>query len=259
MDYACGPFYVNAIVRCRFVLHYSLIWLSIIYDSVAVVIAFFFCYSPFHAQRVLASIMTRFQIKSKTYYRYHVVLTHISGITYYLSATINPILYQVMSRKFRIAFKDTFGRWLPCFRRNLPDITYSNIVGGVSSYKLSRTGSFYSNGSFRRSSVNFEPSLYTPSVMRKSNTAEHLPFGGSGDGGDRCGGGDSLSVNMNTKPDQSNMGNMSLSISEQKINGHQTSSNLNLHTNHPIIQQQKTRPEPNIKTNTFLDVPSFKF
>lgn len=34
-------------------------------------------------------------------------MTHVSGITYYLSATINPILYSILSLKFRGAFKDT--------------------------------------------------------------------------------------------------------------------------------------------------------
>lgn len=65
-----------------------------------------------------ATLMNRFSLKSKTYFMYHVVLTHISGVlfnnfnnyknfnnsflyqvTYYLSSTINPILYQLMSRK----------------------------------------------------------------------------------------------------------------------------------------------------------------
>lgn len=40
------------------------------------------------------------------------LLTHISGITYYVSATINPILYSIMSLKFRQAFKDTLGHCL---------------------------------------------------------------------------------------------------------------------------------------------------
>lgn len=112
--------------------------------------------------------MHRFSIQSKSIHYVYSMLTHISGVTYYLSATINPILYQVMSRKFRIAFRDTFGYCLPCFQSDLPEITYSNIIGGVSSYKLSRTGSFYSNGSFRRSSVNLNAS--TPSSIKKINS-----------------------------------------------------------------------------------------
>ena len=35
---------------------------------------------------------------------YH-TLTYISGIFYYLSTTVNPLLYNIMSNKFREAFK----------------------------------------------------------------------------------------------------------------------------------------------------------
>ncbi|KPM11525.1 7 transmembrane receptor (rhodopsin family)-like protein 16 [Sarcoptes scabiei] len=98
--------------------------------KIAVVIAFFFCYSPFHAQRVLATTMHRNKLKSPTIHYVYVILTHISGVTYYLSATINPILYQLMSRKFRIAFKDTFGFCSPCLQNDLPEISYLNMIGG---------------------------------------------------------------------------------------------------------------------------------
>jgi hypothetical protein len=33
------------------------------------------------------------------------VITYISGIMYYMSTTINPFLYNIMSLKFRAAFK----------------------------------------------------------------------------------------------------------------------------------------------------------
>ncbi|KFM74368.1 hypothetical protein X975_10254, partial [Stegodyphus mimosarum] len=39
----------------------------------------------------------------------YTILTYISGVTYYVSATINPILYSIMSNKFRQAFKDTLA------------------------------------------------------------------------------------------------------------------------------------------------------
>nr|XP_027204166.1 trissin receptor-like [Dermatophagoides pteronyssinus] len=131
---------------------------SVIRMLVAVVIAFFFCYSPFHAQRVLATSMHRYKIQSSTIHYVYVLLTHISGITYYLSATINPILYQLMSRKFRLAFKDTFGNCCPCWRPSMPEITYNymNIVGpvsgGGSTYQLNRIPSFQNNYQYRRPS-----------------------------------------------------------------------------------------------------------
>ncbi|KAK8768976.1 hypothetical protein V5799_014559 [Amblyomma americanum] len=43
------------------------------------------------------------------------LLTYVSGVTYYVSATINPILYSTMSLKFRQAFRDTLMRC--CGRR----------------------------------------------------------------------------------------------------------------------------------------------
>lgn len=41
------------------------------------------------------------------------IITYVSGVLYYISATINPILYNVMSLKFRGAFKNTLFK---CFR-----------------------------------------------------------------------------------------------------------------------------------------------
>ncbi|KAH8864084.1 Neuropeptides capa receptor [Schistosoma japonicum] len=69
---------------------------------VAVVVAFFICWAPFHLQRVLTSSnvqMTWFFID---------FLFYVSGFLYYMSATVNPILYSLMSARFRRAFISTF-------------------------------------------------------------------------------------------------------------------------------------------------------
>ncbi|UXI15701.1 hypothetical protein NH340_JMT01644 [Sarcoptes scabiei] len=86
---------------------------AVIKMLVAVVIAFFFCYSPFHAQRVMAIVMARNDVSEENFVQIFTLLTHISGITYYLSSTINPILYQIMSKKFQLAFRET----IPCLNR----------------------------------------------------------------------------------------------------------------------------------------------
>lgn len=76
----------------------------------AVVVSFFICWLPFHAQRILAQYLAAHwgedngllvDLHFKTFY--------ISGVLYYLSPTINPILYQLMSAKFRLAFRETFN------------------------------------------------------------------------------------------------------------------------------------------------------
>ncbi|KAG8196104.1 hypothetical protein JTE90_007840 [Oedothorax gibbosus] len=74
--------------------------------QVAVVVAFFLCWAPFHAQRLMAIYIVN---KTPTAVVIYTTLTHISGVTYYVSATINPILYSIMSNKFRQAFKDTLA------------------------------------------------------------------------------------------------------------------------------------------------------
>ncbi|GFS59532.1 pyrokinin-1 receptor [Trichonephila clavipes] len=81
----------------------------------AVVISFAICWSPFHAQRLLATYTTDV---TPTLVVTFTILTYISGVTYYLSATINPILYQLMSVKFRQAFKDTFIVCCKCLRES---------------------------------------------------------------------------------------------------------------------------------------------
>lgn len=75
---------------------------------VAVVVSFFICWVPFHAQRLLASYLVRDENQNQLLMDIYHRLTYISGVMYYLSSTINPLLYQLMSAKFRLAFKETF-------------------------------------------------------------------------------------------------------------------------------------------------------
>lgn len=79
--------------------------------SVAVVVAFFLCWAPFHAQRLLAVYLSNAskeaQESSATAY---IILTYTSGVLYFLSTTINPLLYNIMSNKFREAFKVSYSR-----------------------------------------------------------------------------------------------------------------------------------------------------
>ncbi|XP_048524352.1 pyrokinin-1 receptor isoform X2 [Dendroctonus ponderosae] len=78
---------------------------------VAVVVAFFICWAPFHVQRLYTIYATFPKPDEKThslYLQIYALVTYISGVLYYISATTNPILYSIMSVKFREAFKETF-------------------------------------------------------------------------------------------------------------------------------------------------------
>lgn len=91
----------------------------------AVVVSFIICWTPFHAQRLIAT----YADQTAAMILLFTVLTYISGVTYYLSATVNPILYQVMSLKFRQAFVDTFGCCWPnsATSKSNADLTFASF------------------------------------------------------------------------------------------------------------------------------------
>lgn len=76
---------------------------SVIRMLSAVVIMFFVCWAPFHAQRLLYV----YAQASDYYPDLNEWLYILSGCLYYFSTTINPILYNLMSIKYRQAFKQT--------------------------------------------------------------------------------------------------------------------------------------------------------
>ncbi|XP_054716921.1 pyrokinin-1 receptor-like [Uloborus diversus] len=86
---------------------------GIIKMLVAVVVSFFLCWLPFHVQRLMATYVVH---PTYLFNVTFVVVTYLSGVSYYVSATLNPILYQLMSLKFQQAFKDTFGPLSRCLR-----------------------------------------------------------------------------------------------------------------------------------------------
>ncbi|KAF9796915.1 hypothetical protein SFRURICE_016583, partial [Spodoptera frugiperda] len=76
---------------------------TIIRMLAAVVVAFFVCWAPFHFQRLFFIYGT----SSRHYHTINEYLFYVAGAFYYISATVNPILYNVMSHRYRIAFSET--------------------------------------------------------------------------------------------------------------------------------------------------------
>ncbi|XP_072394156.1 pyrokinin-1 receptor-like [Diabrotica undecimpunctata] len=82
---------------------------------VAVVAAFFICWAPFHAQRLLAVYLSTASIETQEMFSdFYLYLMYVSGLLYFISTTVNPVLYHIMSKKFRTAFKDTFSQLCGC-------------------------------------------------------------------------------------------------------------------------------------------------
>ena len=73
----------------------------ILFFLVSVVVLFFVSWAPFHFQR-----LGYVYFKHLSFYRaVNQILFYLSGCFYFLSSTLNPILYNVMSAKYRNAFK----------------------------------------------------------------------------------------------------------------------------------------------------------
>ncbi|KAK4881183.1 hypothetical protein RN001_004502 [Aquatica leii] len=101
-------------------------------NNFAVVVAFFVCWAPFHTQRLVAiygTIPIDHEDRQK-FFKIYEIVTYTSGILYYFSTTINPVLYNIMSNKFREAFKETFTRCcgLVFFKTKHPKRTYSILT-----------------------------------------------------------------------------------------------------------------------------------
>lgn len=75
---------------------------TVIWMLAAVVFCFFLCWAPFHAQRLIYMYANQ----SPYFYKLNEWMFYITGILYYLSSTLNPILYNVMSNKYRTAFRE---------------------------------------------------------------------------------------------------------------------------------------------------------
>lgn len=104
-------------------------------------ITFFVCWAPFHAQRLLF-------LYARDWKHFNTVNTwlfSVAGWLYYVSCTINPILYNVMSHRYRVAFRETLcGRrrgFGPGFTRDQSSFRETTMDVGSESSKLLRVRS----------------------------------------------------------------------------------------------------------------------
>ncbi|XP_062716288.1 pyrokinin-1 receptor-like [Aedes albopictus] len=128
---------------------------------VAVVATFFFCWAPFHAQRLMAVYGAVTNTDNEFFFQVYTYLTYISGILYFLSTCINPLLYHIMSHKFRDASRRTLKLSCCGVDAKRPD-------GQTHTYSaLSRYGITGNNGSFK---TNANAQYGTPITANRPST-----------------------------------------------------------------------------------------
>ncbi|XP_076444887.1 uncharacterized protein LOC143282893 [Babylonia areolata] len=71
---------------------------------VAVTVAFIICWAPFHTQRLMVLYVHRWTPELLAAQSH---IFYVSGVLYFVSSTVNPILYNVISRRYRVAFRQT--------------------------------------------------------------------------------------------------------------------------------------------------------
>ncbi len=73
------------------------------------VICFFLCWFPYHCQRLVFATLTLTGGWDAATSRAHYYLWLASGLGYYLSCCVNPLVYCVMSGRFRRGFTSVFA------------------------------------------------------------------------------------------------------------------------------------------------------
>ncbi|XP_035705429.1 pyrokinin-1 receptor-like isoform X2 [Folsomia candida] len=79
---------------------------AVIRMLVAICIAFFVLWAPFHSQRLMFVYVTLYGEWTPLLRDLNQNIFYVAGVFYFLSSTTNPILYSVMSKRFRRAFRD---------------------------------------------------------------------------------------------------------------------------------------------------------
>ena len=91
--------------------------------TVVLVVVFGICWAPFHTDRLVWSFVSTWTSHMLYMFQYvHI----ISGVFFYLSSAANPILYNLMSTRFREMFKEAMchpGHRPPRSRKYSPSVT----------------------------------------------------------------------------------------------------------------------------------------
>lgn len=76
---------------------------TLIILPVILVVVFAICWAPFHTDRLMWSFISDWTAGQHEIFQYvHIV----SGVLFYISSAVNPILYNLMSTRFREMFKE---------------------------------------------------------------------------------------------------------------------------------------------------------
>ncbi|XP_006138330.1 neuromedin-U receptor 2 [Pelodiscus sinensis] len=116
------------------------------------VMVFAICWAPFHIDRLFFSFVVEWtEPLANVFNLIHVV----SGVFFYLSSAVNPIIYNLLSRRFRTAFLNVIsppcGRW--CTKQPTSEIPAQRSIFLVGDHALRNCAEEASSLCMRRTSV----------------------------------------------------------------------------------------------------------
>jgi hypothetical protein len=189
---------------------------------VAVVIAFFVCYAPLYLQRLLLAIMelnSNLNTDSPIFSKIIAYLYVISGTTFYFGSVINPILYNVVSNKYRRAFRDLFYCRL----------TYKTKANPKNQRTLYQTKRSSNNPPIhyliKKSSIQQSNNINDPQQQQNGNQHEILPM-------------IKRPISSNTQSSRSNSSSIS-SHNREDYSRHSFNSHASLAKEYQIIKLKK--------------------
>ncbi|XP_076673169.1 pyrokinin-1 receptor isoform X1 [Andrena cerasifolii] len=152
---------------------------NVIRMLVAVVVAFFICWAPFHAQRLLAVYAQSTEAEPEdALIIVYTILTYVSGVFYYLSTTVNPLLYNIMSNKFREAFKSMLSNHCRRMWSSQKSIPTQPTYSSLSRYPRSTTRQADDFQNSPSISISGDQQMLTnvPRTTNSSNQNEQMPL-----------------------------------------------------------------------------------
>ena len=118
-----GREYLFSVSLSLYYLYFALLFL------VCIIIAFFTCFAPFHAERLLVVLVPAdLWDNNRILWKIHDVLYHISGICLFANSVCNPILYNIVFRRIRAEFKSA----LTCCGKQRRDSTRTHRISTIS-------------------------------------------------------------------------------------------------------------------------------
>uniref|UniRef100_A0A8C2J530 Neuromedin U receptor 1a n=1 Tax=Cyprinus carpio TaxID=7962 RepID=A0A8C2J530_CYPCA len=98
------------------------------------VVMFGICWAPFHTDRLMWSFLDQKNSEHMKIFQVYEYVHVISGVFFYLSSAINPILYNLMSTRFREMFKEVMchHKWHPVPRKRSLSMTRVTVRSTLS-------------------------------------------------------------------------------------------------------------------------------